>query len=540
MSSPFKNNSRVCWLVLILVLTFILSIMMTACKNGGAESTSAPPNIEQKTTEIPQATQPHESTQSPLTLQEIADQIAIDVGVVLDVSEGDPAKAVFVFEERHDSILGQIEIAIMFNRLYRDHNTRHIGLEGFAAEEGVLDLTWGHFSALYIPGMPITVREDVFVHMAQDGILNSAELTGLVYSDVIVHGIDDAKLYAVSREEIDFNLPFYYLYNITIQTMSDTEYTAFSELYTQEQYTEAFDFAIGTSDYATGVFERLVSISDMASPEERYAIFEELQVKAAEVYAGITPDEEADLEAHKEYLLVVSQRSDVMVANLKTMLATNPGAITPISIGAAHTDRVVELLTEESIPFAVIQPKSLAEESAAGLYTEEAYTRLEQGISPSPNGSLGALLEGRIKPRPQSSREETILEAIIRISLGIAAENFDQTGEWGDSGDLPLDIESITMPNQSNENSFSMRIGPQDDSRLTSDTVYDISGSITRIVDDEINAGMSYDDALGRVIDDFNSQSTQTNEVPERRDTISTQTTSSGVVVSDLAVENLD
>jgi hypothetical protein len=501
MSSPVNKVSRFNRIFFVFTLVFTLSNLLTACNGNKPEITNDPPPLtDQKTTEQPQATQSPKPTESPMSLQEIGDQIAEDIGVVLKVSEGDPSRAVFVFEERHDSILGQIEIAVMFNRLYRDQNTRHIGLEGFSSEEGVLDLAWGHFGGTYTPGTPISVREDIFMYMARDGILNSAELTGLIYADVTIHGIDDAKLYAVSGEEINFDFPFYYLYNIAIQTMSDSEYSTFSDLYYQERYTEAFDFAIGTSEYAMSIFERLISISDMASPEERYTIFEELQIKAAEVNVLINPEEEADMEALKDYLLVVSQRSDAMVANLKTVLDANPGAIIPISIGAAHTDRVIELLTEASIPFVVIQPKSLAEESVDGLYTEEAYARLERGLSPSPAGSLGAIIEGRKKPQPQSIREETILEAIIRLSLGIAMENYEGTGDWLVTEGLPTEVESVSFSTSSNKNNFSIRISPQDDSRLTSDTVMVISGTFNRIVDEEIKQVWFYDDFYSRYV----------------------------------------
>ncbi len=158
--------------------------------------------------------------QSPhLSLQETAEMIAADVGEVIDIIEGDPEKVIYVFEERHNSILDQIEIAIMFNRLYAEEGLRHIGLEGLTTAEGVMDLSWAHTGDPYIPSQPITSREDVLVQMAQDGILNNAELIGLIYHDVQVHGIDDADLYSVTIDDPDvWYAPYDFNYQTAVYT----------------------------------------------------------------------------------------------------------------------------------------------------------------------------------------------------------------------------------------------------------------------------------------------------------------------------------
>jgi len=48
-----------------------------------------------------------------------------------------------IFEETHISTLGQIELALMLYRLYRDQGMRHIALEGYL-EGSKLDVKWFH------------------------------------------------------------------------------------------------------------------------------------------------------------------------------------------------------------------------------------------------------------------------------------------------------------------------------------------------------------------------------------------------------------
>ena len=74
----------------------------------------------------------------------MAEAVAEDVGRILQVVEGDPQRMIFVFEERHDSILLQVEMAIMLDRLYAGYGMRHIGREALGADEGPLDLSWAH------------------------------------------------------------------------------------------------------------------------------------------------------------------------------------------------------------------------------------------------------------------------------------------------------------------------------------------------------------------------------------------------------------
>ncbi|MBC8496243.1 MAG: hypothetical protein H8D37_01150 [Chloroflexi bacterium] len=416
-----------------LALTFItlFGLILGGCGAPAApEPTTAPEAAEAEIIEAPTlppppptpvlsetvgATEvPPTPTPVPIMLDDLAAEIAEEVGVVTTVVETEAEPVIFVFEERHDSVLGQIEIAIMLNRLYTDHNLRHIGLEGHMADEEPLDLAWAHREPYYQPDQIITNREDVMTQTLQEGEIGSAELIGLVYHDVVVDGIDDAGLYAFDPPEEAWDAPDLYLYYIALAGMSDANRITWQALYDAEQYDAAFEFALGSDEFTSEMREKLSDPVDIVSIEEWLTALDELQAQAEAVEADLTEEHAASLEAMGEYFEHVSQRSGAMVAAALDLAAAYPEAPLAMTIGALHTARVVELLTDAGVSFAVIRPLSLAEGDTAGLLSAEAYQRKQQGLSVAPDGWLGSYLDGRRKPPPVVDQERYEIEEMVR------------------------------------------------------------------------------------------------------------------------------
>jgi hypothetical protein len=82
------------------------------------------------------------------------------------------------------------------------------------------------------------------------------------------------------------------------------------------------------------------------------------------------------------------------------LIEAQPDEPIAMIIGAAHTERVVELFTDVEVSVAVLRANSLAEGREEGDLSLEAYDRKMLGLSVDSPGSLGALLDGRKKPRP--------------------------------------------------------------------------------------------------------------------------------------------
>ncbi|MEW6092997.1 MAG: hypothetical protein AB1531_03430 [Chloroflexota bacterium] len=363
----------------------------------------------------------------------MAEKVAEDVGAVMTVVDGDPSTILFIFEERHDSRLGQVEIAIMLNRLYEDYNLRHIGLEGQPASAGPLDLSWAHVEPFYEAGQLITGREDVIVQTLEDGEISSAEAIGLIYNDAVIDGIDDADLYNFETTAAAYNAPQAYLVSIAWTGMTDVERSASQALYDAGKYAEFFDFTIATDDYTAETWAVLNDIIEIASAEEWLEILDGLQQKAVEVNAPVTSEDESNLADLREYIEHVAQRSEVMAANMLALAEAYPGAPLAMTVGALHTTRLVELFSLAGASVVVLRALSLAEDNRAGLLSVEAYNRKTAGQSVDPDGWLGSFLDGRKKPPPVSEGEPYkmgyFLRQIAQNLANLAAS------EWAKSPD---------------------------------------------------------------------------------------------------------
>jgi len=351
------------------------------------------------------------------TLDAMAEAIAEDVGQVLKVVEGDPDRVIFVFEERHDSILVQIEVALMLNRLYTDYGMRHIGLEGLMSEEDKLDLSWAHWPPPYRPGQLITAREDVLVQSLIDGEIGGVELLGLVYDDVVIHGIDDAELYAAEVSPEAWSTPYTYLYNTALARMRKAELNEWKTLYDAGKYQEAQEYAMNTDPFTAEKNARLQDNVNFASAEETLEMLDEIATMAKLVKANLPSGAATNLEQLRSYLKLFSKRTDVMVANTLALSAVNRGVPVAMNIGAVHTERVIELFTEAGVSFIVFRSQAQAEGSSIGLLSREAFDRRSEGLSTAPEGALAALLDGRKKSQPIADKEWYAAKETVTDSL---------------------------------------------------------------------------------------------------------------------------
>lgn len=364
------------------------------------------------------------------SLEEVASEVVADVGEVLQIVLGDPGHVVFVFEEIHASRLHRVEIAIMLDRLYANHGLRRIGLEGLVAPK-TLDLSWTHTPPPYVPGAPITCREDVFVQDVSDGNISSAEFLGLIYEDVVVHGIDDAALYARAVKEEAWGAPYDYLYAIALVGMTKAQRAAWEALQNQKLYQEAFLFAVSINPFTAERHARLEDQVDVISAEDMIRVLDELKAQAAKVKARLDlfPGAEENLGLLRDYLGVVSQRSDVLAAHAVVLVRHHPGAPIAITIGAMHTARVVEQLGKAGVSVVVVRTWAQANGITAGMLSPEAYRRKEQGLSVAPAGWLGSFLDGRKNPRPIAEEDRYKIETLLdRLSQALAIEAANMMG----------------------------------------------------------------------------------------------------------------
>jgi hypothetical protein len=365
-------------------------------------STPVPPTptpVPPTSTPVPPTPTPVPPTPTlPITVKLIVDDIAAEVGKVTRVIEGDPNRIIIAFEETHNSPAGQIEIAIMLNRLYERYDLRYIGLEGHFATDGNLDAAW--FDPSFVAGQPIREREDVIVQLLEDGEISSSETMALIYADVSVTGVEDASEYNYEPPDEAWSAHTWHLFQIAALGMTQSEITKFNELVGDEKIMDAIEFAINTDEWTSEKYTLIQDETIIISAEEWLQIIDDIAAKATEVGAGVSADDKASLQALRRFFEVASNRSRTMVDYTLDLLQQSPGAPVAMIIGAAHTDLVAQLFANEGMSFAVIRGNSLEENREEGDLHYQAYGRKSDSQSVDSVGTLGALLDGRKKPRP--------------------------------------------------------------------------------------------------------------------------------------------
>ena len=354
-------------------------------------------------------------------ISEIATRVTHGAGKVIQFFKGDPNRVIFLLEESHAFTLGQVESAIILNRLYASYGVRAIGLEGLATGQ-TLDLAWAHPHPPFAPDMPITDREDVILQTLADGDANSVETLGLIYNDVTIAGIDDMALYAIQPQPAIWNAPYNYLYSIALAEMTDAGIkNDWKKLIDQKDFQAAFDYAIQNDSWTKLLRQRLDD--QAASAEDWQSIAQQVLAKSAELKASPTTEDAANIKALQDYLTVVMQRSDAMAANLLMLSEANQGKPLPAVVGLMHARRIAEKLQAAGVTLVEIRYNSQVSGSQAGAIQSEAYLRMDKGQSVQGAGTLAAMLDGRRKPAPRTNQPWYFRQVLVRQALQWMVEN---------------------------------------------------------------------------------------------------------------------
>jgi hypothetical protein len=350
-----------------------------------------------------------------VSVDEMAAAITQKAGKVVKALPGDPNHVILLLEESHAFTLGQVESAIILNRLYSAYGVRIIGLEGLAAGQ-TLNLAWAHRHPPFTPDNPITPRENVILQTLAEGDVNSVEALGLIYNDITIAGIDNASLYAVQPNPDIWNAPYNYLYAIALAEMTDANLkSAWKALVDQKDLQRAFDYAIQNDAWTQPLRQRLDDPT--ASAEDWQAITQQVLAKSAELKVSIADEDAGNLKALQDYLNVVMQRSDAMAANLLKLSQANPGRPVPAVVGLMHAQRIQEKLHAAGVTLVEIRYNSQVSGSLAGAIPNEAYQRMDKGQSVQAAGTLAAMLDGRRKPAPRANQPWYFRQVLARQAL---------------------------------------------------------------------------------------------------------------------------
>ena len=333
------------------------------------------------------------STRALPDLATLGAELTRGVGAVQAASASGPGqkRAVVVFEERHASITGQVEIAIMLLRLrYRGGSL--VGLEGAPAGERVR-APWRTRATTRDAQAE---RIEVALQLLQDGEINAAEFLVLVDDDMDVRGLEAPDLYAV-----DLDVPGWpeagYLLRLAENAVPQSEASRLAELAAQGRTADVSAKLLEADPWVSARWEEM---KRWDTPVEEVASRLRLVRARAEARrVKVEEDLRRDFDLSLRFFEVAARRSEVMVASLSSRLAATADPLAGMIVGAAHGRGVRAALERAGLAVLSIRPASFS--SSAGQLSPRAYERKRRGLWAGGSGlALACALNASRKPPP--------------------------------------------------------------------------------------------------------------------------------------------
>jgi hypothetical protein len=364
----------------------------------------------------------------------MADMIAEGVGEVRRVDIDGNKGPAFVFEEYHTSRVGQLQIAVMLLRLYEKHGMRYVGLEGALQSDHHLAAEWFHSAGSETLK---AVKEDVAVRMLAEGEISAAEFMTLCFRDVHVHGTEIASEYN-QVPDIQGSPAAVILAGIAEKKLSQSDIRVINNLISRGKQEEALEHLYSADPWVRKQFELLKNPPTSAEAMEQQSL--EILKKARSIGVEIDSETERELQESIEFLRTASKRSETMTVFTVNLTDKDKGP-TAMIIGAAHSERVTEILGEHDVSFVLLRPIALNPDYAN--LTSEQFDRKNKALwCRTTEGTLGRLLNAQRKPQPiiETSTAESYASAYMAAEIvALASRDSKRVPDdvWDEIKDLP-------------------------------------------------------------------------------------------------------
>lgn len=351
------------------------------------------------------------------TLAQMLEDVSTGVGEVPTTKEGSSERRVCLIEERHTSVAGQIEIALMLLRLHDRYGLRDIALEGLTKDKEFPFTAW--FRAMGGPEDE-DLRNQIAVGLLRQGEISAVELIALVFPDVIVHAADDTTAYAVEMTKKAGTASAAYLYKIAFKSVRREHYSQIQQLNEQKKFRELIDYVISLDSWAKDRYEQLKNAQAVNSTEQMLRNLQDIENRAKSVGAETSEDDRRSMVEAKAFFEAAIGRSTTMVQTALGVASNVP--LVALNIGAAHTEGIKRMLDEAKTTYGVLTPLSLARNLKAGDLSYEAFERKYKYLSVAwTRKGLGSLLDGRKKAPPIVGMKRTQAESQLRYATAIMA-----------------------------------------------------------------------------------------------------------------------
>jgi hypothetical protein len=264
-------------------------------------------------------------------------------------------------------------------------------------------------------------RLRVSARLLGDGELSSAEFLASAFPDVRVIGIDSPSDYKIDLDDRAGVANILYLMMISQTSLKPADQEKLGKLLEQKKIKEATEFSINSDPWTKKAYAAITGSSRNVSIEATLEQVALVEAEATKRNVPIPPQLSRDLQGLKTFLQAASRRSDYMVAQIGKLTANSGNQVVAAIIGAAHTERMVQLLRERGIAHAVVRPNALDQRSEGVERSDEfqSYKRKLEGKSVDVRG-LGSLLDRQRKPppvvgQPWLERKASIYQATLAV-----------------------------------------------------------------------------------------------------------------------------
>ncbi|NRN65821.1 hypothetical protein GC106_30360 [Kibdelosporangium sp. 4NS15] len=401
-----------------------------------------------------------------------------EVGKLGD-ARGNGRPFVTVFDEQHASRIGQVEIAMMLNRLYHTANLRNLALEGSIIEKPRPNLAW------FTSKPDARLRADVALQLLREGEVSAAEFAAMALPGFQLHPIEHENEHQVDLPDAATRSYTSYMVAIAVMSMTDSQATQAEALLKQGKNEDVIKFIIDSNPWTKERYELYMRKAPVVTTEEMQKLGTELEDKARQVGADVSEYRDG-LQAARKFFDTATQRSSTMAAATADIATARMGECAPIAmnIGAAHSSQVAGLFGHKNVSYAVVSPSSLETGTTIGngSMALPVYERKVKGQSVDPAGGIGAFLDGRRKPPLASQNEWFKAKAELGYGTAVIASAAAAAGGSGmqppfglDQKQLGLGGSGLDAPSISIDLS-TIRIRPvQDNGTTRNDVIFQVT-----------------------------------------------------------------
>jgi len=311
---------------------------------------------------------------------------------------------IYVFEENHASLRGQIQIATMLTRLFKSEGLRIIGLEGAIKSDKPLP------TASFISGTDKFARNDALRRMLLDGEISGVEYVGSRNPDVEVWGIESEEEYNVKPPE-GISPGFIAILTIAEKIVSRKNLIKFNELVQQKKIDEALELLKDCDSWLRKQLEYMNK--EKASIQNLKKYLQDILKKAEEVGVHLPPKVTQGIEQMLLFYETADNRSFTMVRTIADLSKKYPGEPIAMIIGAAHSETVMKALQSNGLYAFLLRPKNLKpDETDKGL---TFFNNKSKGLwANDSKGTFGEFLNSDLKER----KPPPLIGDITRIGRG--------------------------------------------------------------------------------------------------------------------------